>query len=112
MHKSEYRNYNIETILAPLTEGKVNVYTLPDKFVGYLVDRKTKFSYQSIAVYIAGVKSYLEFNDVDISSTKFRKKVTLPSKQMGASAIEEISNKWKWSQMAMKVREVYQEIIR
>lgn len=31
--------------------------------------------------------------------------------QMGASAIEEISNKWKWSQMAIKIREVYQEIM-
>jgi integrase len=82
LHNSEYSNYNIETIIGPLADGKINVYTLMDKFVGYLDDRKIKLSYQSVVVYIAGVKSYLEYYDVDISSNKFRKKVTLPSKEM------------------------------
>jgi hypothetical protein len=81
LRRSEYTDYNVETVLVPLTENKINVYALLDKFVGYLVDRKIKLSYQSISVYIAGIKSYLEYYDVDISSTKFRKKVTLPSKE-------------------------------
>ena len=81
LQKSEFRNYNAETILIPLAEGKINVYSLFDRFVVYLVDIKPKLSYQSISVYIAGVKSYLEYYDVDISSNKFRKKVTLPSKE-------------------------------
>ena len=81
LSESEYCDYNIETILSPLLEGKINIYRLLDKFVGYLVDGNRKLSYQSIVVYIAGVKSYLEFNDVDISSNKFKKMVTLPSKQ-------------------------------
>ena len=79
LHKSQFK-YNAETIIAPLVEGKINVYELFDRFVGYLVDIKPKLSYQSISTYIAGVKSYLEYHDIDISSTKFRKKVTLPSK--------------------------------
>lgn len=81
LSESEYCDYNIETILAPLLQGNINVYKLLDKFVGYLVDGNRKLSYQSIVVYIAGVKSYLEFSDVDISSQKFKKMVTLPSKQ-------------------------------
>jgi integrase len=80
LHKSEFKNYNAETILIPLVQGKINVYSLLDRFVGYLIDIKTKLSYQSFIVYIAGVKSYLEYYDVDISSNKFRKKVTLSSK--------------------------------
>lgn len=81
LSESEYSDHNVQTILTPLLKGHTNVYKLLDKFVGYLVDRKTKLSYQSIVVYIAGVKSYLEYNDVDISSNKFKKMVTLPSKQ-------------------------------
>jgi integrase len=71
----------VETILTPLIEEKINVYKLLDKFVGFLIDGNRKLSYRSIYVYIAGVKSYLEFNDVDISPNKFKKMVTLPSKQ-------------------------------
>jgi integrase len=80
LNKSEYSNYNVESILVPILKGKINVYTLLDKFVGYLENTKTKLSYQSCATYIAGVKSYLEYYDVDVSSNKFRKKVTLPPK--------------------------------
>jgi integrase len=80
LQRSEFR-YNAETILIPLVKGKIDVYSLFDTFIGYLVDIKPKLAYQSITVYIAGVKSYLEYHDVDISSTKFRKKVTLPSKE-------------------------------
>ena len=81
LSESEYHDHNVETILAPLIEGKINVYKLLDKFVGFLVDGDRKLSYRSIYVYIAGVKSYLEYNDVDISPNKFKKMVTLPSKQ-------------------------------
>ncbi|HEX7274092.1 MAG TPA: site-specific integrase, partial [Nitrososphaeraceae archaeon] len=89
LSESEYSNFNVESILAPLIKGKINVYKLLDKFVGFLVEGNRKLSYRSVVVYIAGVKSYLEFNDVDISSNKFKKMVTLPSKQKrGKQAID------------------------
>lgn len=76
--------YNLETILDPLEKKSVDVYTLLDDFIGYLKNRidvyngNTKLSEKTIAFYIAGVKSYLEYYDVEISSKKLRNKVTMP----------------------------------
>jgi integrase len=84
--QSAYKNYNLETVLTAIKEKKLNVYSLLDNFVGHLTQRKdasngnTKLSSKSIWLYIAGVRSYLEYWDIDISSNKFRGKVTLPKK--------------------------------
>lgn len=78
--------YNVETILAPLEKRRIDVYGLLDKFVAYLRKRHDKFnsdtklSEKSIWLYIAGVRSYLQYFDVDISSAKFRNRVTMPKK--------------------------------
>ena len=69
---------NIETILTSLEKKETNVYDLLDDFIDYLGNRidtyngNTKLSQKTIAFYIAGVKSYLEFFDVEISSKKLR----------------------------------------
>lgn len=73
--------YNIETVLTALTKNKIDVYALIDRFVNYLMNITPKLSEASIELYVAGVKSYLEFYDVDISSNKFRRKVTMPKKR-------------------------------
>lgn len=76
--------YNIETILDPLIKKKINVYELLDDFVDYLENRvdeynnNTKLSDKTKAFYIAGVKSYLEYYDIEISAKKLRNKVTMP----------------------------------
>jgi integrase len=76
--------HNIETILTPLENKEINVYELLDDFIDYLGNRideynnNTKLSKNTIAFYIAGVKSYLEYHDVEISSKKLRNKVTMP----------------------------------
>jgi integrase len=86
LSESEYKEYDVESILIPLNEKKLDVYSLLDDFVGYLTTRvdlansNTKLSEKSIWLYMAGVRSYLEYNDIDISSRKFRIKVGLPSK--------------------------------
>lgn len=74
-------DYNLENILVALTKDKVNVYDLLDRFVNYLITITPKLSEASIELYIAGVKSYLEYYDIDISSNKFRRKVTMPKKR-------------------------------
>jgi integrase len=76
--------YNLETILDPLEKKTIDVYTLLDDFIEYLRNRldvyngNTKLSEKTIAFYVAGVKSYLEKFDVEISSKKLRNKVTMP----------------------------------
>jgi integrase len=81
---SHYKNYNIETVLIALEEKKINVYDLLEDFIDYLTDRvdeynsNTKLSAKTISFYIAGVKSYLEYYDIDISAKKLRNKVTIP----------------------------------
>lgn len=84
---SEYENkFDIEAILKSLYERQIDVYTLLGKFVAYLRKRQDKFnsntklSERSIWLYIAGVRSYLQFHDIDISSGKFQNKVTMPKK--------------------------------
>ena len=76
--------YNLETILDPLEKKTIDVYILLDDFIDYLRNRidvyngNTKLSEKTIAFYIAGVKSYLEKYDVEISSKKLRNKVDMP----------------------------------
>ena len=87
--KGEYKDYNIETILTAIQEKKVDVYQLLDDFVGYLTKRQdanngnTGLSSKSIQVYIVGIRSYLEANDIEISSSKFKKRVTIPKTPKG-----------------------------
>ncbi|HKQ22442.1 MAG TPA: site-specific integrase [Nitrososphaeraceae archaeon] len=84
---TEFKNkYDIETILVPLQKRQVDVYGLLDKFVAYLRRRQdrfnsnTKLSEKSIWLYVAGVRSYFQYFDVDISSAKFRNRVRMPKK--------------------------------
>jgi integrase len=71
--------YTVESIIDAFIKGKINVYTVFDGFVGYMVNNN--LSYRTISLYVAGVKSYLEYYDVEISTKKFKNKVTLPSKE-------------------------------
>ena len=85
LFNSDYK-HNIETVLVPIENKEIDIYSLLDNFVGYLRERQdsynsnTKLSDGTIRLYIAGVRSYLEYHDIDISSKKFRNKVTLPKK--------------------------------
>jgi hypothetical protein len=56
-------NCTIETILSLLKEGKVDVYKLLGSFVDYL---SPKISAKTFEPYMGGVKSYLEYHDIDI----------------------------------------------
>jgi integrase len=78
--------YNIENVLSSIENKEINIYSLLDKFVSYLSERQdssnsnTKLSPSSILLYVAGVRSYLEYYDLEISSKRFQRKVTLPKK--------------------------------
>jgi integrase len=70
--------YNVETIISPLIDKKLDVYKLLDNFVGFLQNRENKLSAKSISLYVAGIRSYFEFFDLEISPRKFKARVVLP----------------------------------
>jgi hypothetical protein len=73
-------NYNIETILEALQSNKLNVYEILDSFVSYLVNmpHQLPIAPTSIAIYVYVVRSYLQYHDIDINPSKFRRRVRLP----------------------------------
>ena len=78
----KYQGYNCETILKPLVENKINIYELLDSFVSYILmimtTTKTKISSKSITFYLAALRSYFAYYDIDVIPSKFRRKVKVP----------------------------------
>ena len=83
----EYPRHNIESILKPLSninsnngngEEGLNLYSILDEFVSYLVDSSLKLSSASIKLYMASVRSYLSYYDIDVIPSKFKRKVKMP----------------------------------
>ena len=71
---------SIDSIIDSLTTNKINVYTLLDSFVSYLRGNGevSKLSANSISLYVAAVRSYLSYHDIDIVPAKFKRRVKLP----------------------------------
>lgn len=71
--------YNIETILNALSsKSELDVYVILDGFVSYLAGATLKLTSGSIKLYLAAVRSYLAYYDVDIIPSKFKRKVKVP----------------------------------
>ena len=66
-----------DTII-PLLQNQrtINVYELLDQFVSHLTNNGT--TVVSLKVYVSAVRSYLEFYDIDIVPSKFRRRVKVP----------------------------------
>jgi integrase len=71
------RKQTPDTILSLLQNQHINTYELLDQFVSYLT-RQEEVSAASLKTYMAVVRSYLEYNDIDISNAKFKGKVKTP----------------------------------
>lgn len=65
-----------DTIISLLQNQHINTYELLDQFVSYLT--RQKISTASLKTYIAVIRSFLEYKDIDISNAKFKKKVKIP----------------------------------
>jgi integrase len=77
------KKYNIETVLDAINQKDIDVYELLDDFVEYLGNankNNNKLNAKTIWLYVSGVKSYFEYNDIDILPRRFKQKVTLPPK--------------------------------
>ena len=75
---------NIQTILKPLEKGKINVYTLLDKFVEYLsaANNNNKsngdLTALSIKLYVTAARSYFAYSGIDVVPSKFKYMVKMP----------------------------------
>lgn len=67
---------NLELILGPLIKNEINVYSLMDDFVSYILShtKGASLSSNSLNVYLAAIRSYLAYYDIDISSCKIQEK--------------------------------------
>ncbi len=71
--------YNkIEAILNLVSRGELNVYELLDDFVGNLIFINPHLTPTSIRLYVAAVRSYFAYYDIDVIPSKFRRKVRMP----------------------------------
>jgi integrase len=77
-NRQKYQACNCETILEPLLENKINVYELFDSFVSYMLATKPEITPNSLTLYIAALRSYFAFYDIDVIPSKFRRKVKMP----------------------------------
>ncbi|MGC2682223.1 MAG: tyrosine-type recombinase/integrase [Candidatus Nitrosopolaris sp.] len=93
----KYPDYNLETILKPLAENKINPYELLDSFVSYFQTFNATLTPTTIRLYIASVRSYFAYNDIDVIPSKFKRKVKMPKsyredeEPLDASDIRKIS---------------------
>jgi integrase len=74
----KYPEYNLETILKPLSKNIINTYELLDEFVSYLLSTNPCLTANSIRLYLASVRSYLAYYDIDVLPSKFKRKVKMP----------------------------------
>jgi integrase len=74
--KEKHPNYNPELILEPIKRNEINIYELFDNFIAFLVN--SGLSVSSIRLYVAAVRSYFAYYDIDIIPSKFKRKVKMP----------------------------------
>ena len=72
----KYPDYDLETILKPLLEDKINRYEVLDMFITYL--QTFNLTPSSIKVYMTSLRSYFAYYDVDVIPSKFKRKVKMP----------------------------------
>jgi integrase len=74
--------YNIQTILPELKSEKIDVYKLLNDFVSYLQNdtaNGSNLSPATLNLYMSASRSYFQFKDIDISLSKFKHRVSLPT---------------------------------
>ena len=71
--KGNYPQYDIETI----TQAKeLDFYKVIDQYITFL--SKRNLSTATIKVFVAAVRNYFQYNDIEIVPWKFKNKVTMP----------------------------------
>ena len=76
--ENKYPEYNLEAILKPLLKNEINVYEMLDNFISYLLSINSNMTSTSLKLYVASIRSYLAYYDIDVIPSKFRRKVKMP----------------------------------
>jgi integrase len=76
--KQKYPRYDIQTVPKSLSNKELDMYTLLDGFVSYLMKEVPNLTSNSIKLYMAAMRSYLAYYDIDVIPSKFRRKVKMP----------------------------------
>lgn len=76
--EEKYSRHNIETILEALSDNKINIYELFDDFVSFLLAYREGIAPKSVSLYLAALRSYFAYYDIDVIPLKFRRKVKVP----------------------------------
>jgi integrase len=73
-------NIDLDSLVINIQEGKYDVYDILSEFTSYLRDHSYNkpLSSTTLRNRVKLVKNFLEFNDVDVSYSKFKLKVRLP----------------------------------
>ena len=75
------QSYNLQTVIDALVQKKLDIYKLLSGYVSYLKDETKNgrdMSGKTVKIYVAAIKSYLQYNDIDISPVKFKHQITMP----------------------------------
>jgi integrase len=75
----KYSGYSVEGVLRPILKKQIDVYFVIDNYVSYLVSKhENKLSPNAILSYVASVRSYFLYHDIDIVQAKYKRRVKLP----------------------------------
>jgi integrase len=77
----QYPGYDIQNIISAVKENKVDLYKLLNSFVTFLQKETLngpELMPRTIILYMTAAKSYFAYCDIDISTNKYRYRVSLP----------------------------------
>jgi integrase len=77
------KKYTLASIIEPLKNNQIDVYSLLNQFVSYLLLKKGEHTYSpsTIKLQVSAIRSYLQFYDIDIVAAKFKRKCKMPKLQ-------------------------------
>ncbi|PWU82146.1 MAG: hypothetical protein DLM72_03315 [Candidatus Nitrosopolaris wilkensis] len=77
-YQKKYQGCNCETILQPLLQNKINIYEVCDDFVSFLLATKPDLTPKSLRLYLTTLRSYFAYYDIDVITSKFKRRVKTP----------------------------------
>jgi integrase len=69
-------SHNPETVVSLILNKEIDVYSLLDEFIEFMQTKNINPA--SINQYLASIRSYLGYYDIDIVSSKFKRRVRIP----------------------------------
>ena len=69
---------SIGNIADKINNKELDVYSVINNFVSYLISKDRKITNRTIGYYVNAVNSYLQFYDIDINPRKYNQRVDIP----------------------------------